>query len=509
MERTDDSIIQPSDGTTTGSFWGAVRRQWRVVALVTGLSVAAALLWTVLSSPEYKATATLLAAPLPATNESFVGIDLLRESADGTRTLQTAAALLDTRAAAERTAGKLGGDWTTKDVQDAVSVEPQGQTNIVDVTGTDTSAAGAALLANTYVDAALELRRTRLTQQAGAAADDVRSHLKTLPAGSSAAAELEARLPQLEAVRAGTDPTLGVGQVAAPPDNRSGTPTAVTIVLSALLGLIAGIAIAVWLDSTARRGATEDELLAAYTIPLLAQVPPGRKDTGSDRSPGPSPAASEAYRSVLTQLRRDERSTLLVTSAGGGEGKSQTAVGLAQVAAASGLNVALIDLDLRRPAVTSLLGMPAESRVDPADLGTPGSGLAALANAPGSPGLSVLALADGPLTSLRLETGLRNVTAVLDEVARFVDLVVVDTAPLGEVSDALRVIPQADDVVVVASPNRTELEAFKRMRNLLERSGHAADGVVMVEEPAAPAAGSHSQGQPRSRHRPASEPATQ
>ncbi len=64
--------------------------------------------------------------------------------------------------------------------------------------------------------------------------------------------------------------------------------------------------------------------------------------------------------------------------------------------------------------------------------------------------------------------------------SRDVDVVVVDTPPLGEVSDALRIAAQADEILIVARPDHTSLAGFERTRDLLERSGHPASGIVVV-----------------------------
>ena len=258
-------------------------------------------------------------------------------------------------------------------------------------------------------------------------------------------------------------------------------PAALLLIMSLVVGLVVGTGLAVWADSTRRRGATHGELLATYPIPLLAHVPRGVGDRAlrqANSSPlEPTPPAAEAYRSVLTQLHRRDRSTLLVTSASQDDGKTHVAVGLAMVAAASGLRVALVDFDLRRPSIGDLLDIPADSRVQAAKLGRGASQLVEIKSAPG---LFVLAFRDEPLTSLGLETGLRHAAGLIDDVSRGADLVVIDTPPLGEVSDALRIVGQADEVLVVARPDHTSLAAYARMRDLLERSGHPASGMVVV-----------------------------
>jgi Mrp family chromosome partitioning ATPase len=458
-----------------------VRRQWRLVALVTLASFLAALAWTVVRTPSYEATSTLLASPLPATNEAFIGIDVLRESADPTRTIQTAAAVLDTREAAVRTAAVTGRGTTAADVRKKVAIKPEGQTNVIDVTAKADSAEGAARLANAYVTSALALRKERIRQQVTVAVADLERQLKVVPADSTVGIDLRARLQQLTAVRDGTDPTLSVDQPASPPDASSVVPASVLLIISLLIGLVVGTGVAVWADSTRRRGATHGELVATYPLPLLAHVPrPVRGGVlrQADSSPeAPTPEAAEAYRSVLTQLHRRERSTLLVTSASADDGKTHVAVGIAMVAAASGLRVALVDFDLRKPAIGEILGIPENQRAQAAHLGRAGSKLVPIDSAPG---LSVLAFRDEPLTSLGLEMGLRGAPALLEELGDLFDVVVVDTPPLGEVSDALRMVPRADDVLIVARPDHTSLAAFARMRDLLERSGHPASGMVVV-----------------------------
>ena len=361
VERFDDQRLRPF-GTGFAAYRAAVRRQWPLVALVAAAAVAMAIAYAALRSPSYQATATLVAAPVAATNETFLGIDVLRESADGTRTMQTAAAILDTRAAAARAGAALG--RTTREVEDNVTVAPEGQTNLIDITATDGSATGAARLANAYVAATLFQRRQRLSQQAAAVIDDVRRQLDLLPSGSNAASVLQARLPQLAAVRTGTDPTLSVGQRAAPPTSHSGTPLPVLVIIAAILGLLAGTGVAVWADSR-RKGGTYEELVETYPIPVLAQVPiGGRRGRGASQ-----PHAAEAYRAVLAQLGRRARGVLLVTSAGKDDGSTAVAVGLATAAAESGRRVALLDLDLRHPAVGDALGLADDDRADPSQIG--------------------------------------------------------------------------------------------------------------------------------------------
>ncbi len=75
--------------------------------------------------------------------------------------------------------------------------------------------------------------------------------------------------------------------------------------------------------------------------------------------PGP---AAQAYRMLRTQVlqraRREDVRALGIVSAADGEGKTLTAINLALgIAAESNQDVLLVDLDLRRPSVASVLGL--------------------------------------------------------------------------------------------------------------------------------------------------------
>ena len=85
----------------------AVRGHGLLVALIIGVVVAAAVGWLALRTPQYEASAEIFVTPLPAESVSLVGIPLLQDLREPTRTIQTAAALVSSQAAAVRTAREV------------------------------------------------------------------------------------------------------------------------------------------------------------------------------------------------------------------------------------------------------------------------------------------------------------------------------------------------------------------------------------------------------------------
>ena len=98
------------------------------------------------------------------------------------------------------------------------------------------------------------------------------------------------------------------------------------------------------------------------------------------------------------------------------------------------------------------------------------------------PNLRILP-ADGEHEVLLLDSLSRRLPEILDEARSLADYVVVDTPPLGEVSDALRLVDLVDDVLIVARPGNTNRANLELMRNLMARTGRTPTGLIVIGEP--------------------------
>ena len=248
----------------------AIRARSLVVAMTTiaALAVAAALLAT--REPTYTSAAQLLVTPLPQDDRAFLGTTLLRDSGDPTRTIQTAAALVVSPLAAQRTARRLGGGIDQRTVEAAVNVQPLGESNILSVTASSTTRDGAARLANAYAQSALAVRDEEIRRQIDAVMQTV---------GPSPTPGDKTRLAELRAVRDRGDPTLLLSQPAEAPQSSKGAPAWLVLALAAIAGFTLGSIAALLL---LRRIADERELVEVYPLPILARVPAGgRRRDGS------------------------------------------------------------------------------------------------------------------------------------------------------------------------------------------------------------------------------------
>ncbi len=448
-------------------------------------AVGAAIAWTALRPADYQATANILLTPLAQEDTQFQGLNAVREAGDPTRTAQTAATLIKSTAAADRTARELGGDWTAKKVLDAISVTPEGESNILAVTAKTDDATEAQQLANTFARESLAARRDIIARQATAEVERLRASQDDLGEGTEAAATVTERINALEKVRVDGDPTLTLSQAATKPESPSGPPMAVIVLLAALAGFTLGSGAALLLELTERRIRNEDETVALYPLPVLARIPllkssqlRGRQASGWHMLP----AVREAFRTLMIQLGphpEGRAHVVMVTSASTGDGKTTSAVNLAAAAAASGDPVILLDFDLRKPDVGRTLGVQPGTELT--GLLQPDTQLRDLLSpAPGLPALSVLTttVAEGDVALV--EALSRRLPELIADARELCNYVVIDTAPIGEISDALRLVGDVDSIIVVTKPGNTNRANFEMMRDLLERTAYTPAGFLVI-----------------------------
>ncbi|HEX8626133.1 MAG TPA: polysaccharide biosynthesis tyrosine autokinase [Allosphingosinicella sp.] len=126
------------------------------------------------------------------------------------------------------------------------------------------------------------------------------------------------------------------------------------IAIGLFVGLLLGLGTAFtieWIDDTVK---TPDDVSAKLGLASLGVIPGvGKGLAVREQLEDPRSQVSEAYQSVRTALQfstdHGVPRSLLVTSTRASEGKSSTALALAQTLASLGASVLLIDADLRKP----------------------------------------------------------------------------------------------------------------------------------------------------------------
>jgi Mrp family chromosome partitioning ATPase len=382
--------------------------------------------------------------------------------------------------------------FTPQAVTSAIAVEPRGGSDVVTITATEHNAAAAARLANAYTTQALALRSAELSRDAQALVTQLQQREQSLPATDvTTRSQLAAQITNLVPISNGHDPNFSQLQIATVPTAPTGTSLSLIVLLAALAGLVVGIAGALILEFANRRVRDEDEALSVYPLPVLGRVPQLRRGVAEATSAAlMPPRVREVFRTLQLQLPSKPAGrgrSIMFASSSVGDGKTASAIDLALMLAAAGRDVILFDFDLRKPDIGNRLGIHG----DVMDLFRAGGTLEeVLVESVASPHLRIVSTTPRADVAPLLEAVSRRMPALLDEAVQLADYVIIDTAPLAHVSDALRVATVVDDIVLVVRPGKTDRGELAQTRDLLERMGFTPAGMLLVGE-SAPAAASY------------------
>jgi exopolysaccharide transport family protein len=191
---------------------------------------------------------------------------------------------------------------------------------------------------------------------------------------------------------------------------------------------------------------------------------------------------TEAIRALRMGIRFADvdrpQKVILVTSALPGEGKSTIAANLAQLAAASGERVLLIDLDLRHPVITSLYAPDASAGSVELLLGE--ADLKTVIIRDQATGLHIIpSPRRRDLTHTAELLGSQRLKDLLAHLSDYYDLIVVDTSPLLPVTDGRQLIDSVDALALVVRWEKTAREAVETALKQSPGSMDKLTGVVL------------------------------
>lgn len=168
--------------------------------------------------------------------------------------------------------------------------------------------------------------------------------------------------------------------------------------------------------------------------------------------------------------------SILITSAGPGEGKTTTAVHLAIAHAEQGKRTLIVDADLRRPSVHRKLGCSTEIGLSDVLI----NGLAwkdALVAVKDNPNLYVIPA--GPPSHRASDVIGPRMGDLLDEFGREFDLIVLDAPPLLGFAEPLQMATVSDGVLIVSRAGETKRKAVGDVISALKRLRANVIGIVL------------------------------
>ena len=200
-------------------------------------------------------------------------------------------------------------------------------------------------------------------------------------------------------------------------------------------------------------------------------TPPGNKVYIIDDAKSPF-VVTEAFRKIATNIgfaipkKEDNRAKVFcITSAVAGEGKTTISVNLALSMVRSGLRVALVDCDLRNPSIKrSLVHSQLRKGVESYLSGQASLEEIIYRDKSGLDVVAALLPAPNPMSLLHSEA----FDHLIGQLSYLYEMVIVDTPPLGIVSDASIIGPRTDGVVIVTRQLYSDHKLLKSVVGQLE-----------------------------------------
>lgn len=501
-----------------------LRARLIIVIVCTALGAGAAFLVSINLDSLYEAQATLivgqrLSGASPDYNQLLVS----------QRLSATYASLATTRPNLAVVIEKLGLTETPGELARSVRADTALDSTLLTITAQSSDPSTAAMIANglamQLIDAVPELQGQQSELQASIDAalrstreqidttqreiDDLAGVDERTPEQEVRLTALDARLVTLRATFAslvastsGFDTAqLTLVEPAVPPTTPISPRTLLNVLIGALLGLFAGIALVLVrerLDDTVKTPADAEQTVGLPALGVIAQMPGDRKRSEIYRLAAllyPRSPATETYRMLRTNIEFATADapirSLLVTSSAPSEGKSVTASNLAIVFAQAGRRVLLIDGDLRRPGIHRLFDLPNTQglttllRSDDVDY---------TACVRPTEQANLWVLPTGPLPADPAElVGSPRMVATMEHLESGYDLIIVDSPPVQSVADAAILSSILDATVLVIGAGSARRTTVRLAREALDRAGADVIGLVLnlLRDPAAVAYGGH------------------
>jgi capsular exopolysaccharide synthesis family protein len=175
---------------------------------------------------------------------------------------------------------------------------------------------------------------------------------------------------------------------------------------------------------------------------------------------------AEQFRIIRTNLQyflpKQEKSVILVTSSMSGEGKSFISTNMGAVMALAGKRTVILEFDIRKPKIMSGLNLPKKTGITNYVIGSASFDELPVP-VPGVDNLFVIPCGPVPPNPAELLLDIR-LDELISELKRRYEIIIVDTAPVGLVSDAVVLAKYADACLYVVRHNYT----FKKQLQLLD-----------------------------------------
>ena len=430
----------------------AIRRHAVVIVVIVLAGLAAAAVYVAVAPAQFTSDGKLLLTPVAAVVPGVTQspADLVAGNNLVIQQVGTYVQLASTPTVLQPVIDELGLDETPATLAKSVSVSAVGASAFIAVQATAATADGAASLANSV-------------------ASQLSTQVKTLTTTAQSPVTISATL-----VERPVAPT---------------SPSSPNLVLSVLVGLLGGVAVAfiivVLAEVLNTRVRRARDLLSATDAGYLGRL---ARDRRLRRAPvadldGPPSAFIDDLRSIRAKLvasaEGEGAPVFVVSSPTTQEGKSVVAANLATALAETGLRTSLVDANLRAPVLAAYFGTGTEKGFSDAL----GGGIPATDLAMTSPSESLQVIVSAPADRAGERLASARASDLLAAIRAGSDVVVIDAGSVLRPSDALELSGSSTGYVIVARAGRSRIDEVKSAVTAVRDVGARVYGVVLTDAP--------------------------
>jgi tyrosine-protein kinase Etk/Wzc len=227
---------------------------------------------------------------------------------------------------------------------------------------------------------------------------------------------------------------------------------------------------------------TKEDITALTLVPVLGEISHNLSNDNLIVANQGRSAISEQFRALRTNLmfylKSEQEKVILLTSSMSGEGKSFTAINIGIILALSGKKVLLMELDLRKPGLSSKLLLKNQlgfsnyvinDALKVSDIITP---LSFNSN--------MFIIPSGPLPPNPAETLLSSRTAeLITDLKKEFDYIILDAPPIGIITDAQLLSHFADVTLYLVRQNVTQKKQISIVQDLYNQKKMPNIGIVV------------------------------
>jgi len=253
-----------------------------------------------------------------------------------------------------------------------------------------------------------------------------------------------------------------------------------SIFIGLFIGLIIGIALVFLLEYLDQSLKDPAEVEKSLELPLIGIVPLIETENAIVDNENLTKSMLEPFRALRANIKhiasQHQATLFMICSAVKGEGKTTLAINLAITFALDGKKVLLIDGDLRRSQIHSLLNIKKE--IGLSDYLMDKKKLDEIIKPTIHDNLFVITSGERPHNPAEL-LGIPKFSLMLQELKPHYDIVFCDSPALIPVSDSMSMAPHMDCCIIVVRALWTPLKAAKQAKNQLVRIGSTLAGGIL------------------------------